>query len=66
MIDWLKIQMDKLRAEASRGAVSSATVFALTDPIMDRIARYQNPQLHACCGHASDGPHNDSCPIFPV
>lgn len=37
--EWLKSQMDKLRAEASRGAVPSATVFSLTDPVMDRIAR---------------------------
>jgi len=37
--EWLKSQMDKLRAEASRGAVPSATIFNLTDPIMDRIAR---------------------------
>lgn len=38
-LEWLKSQMNKLRAEASRGAVPSATVFNLTDPIMDSIAR---------------------------
>lgn len=36
---WLKSQIDKLRAEASRGSVSSAVVFTMTDPIMDRIAQ---------------------------
>lgn len=44
--EWLKSQMDKLRAEASRGAVPSATVFNLTDPIMDRIARKPHDANH--------------------
>lgn len=35
---WLKSQIDKLRAEASRGPVPGIAVFALTDPIMDRLA----------------------------
>lgn len=36
---FLKSQMDKLRAEASRGPVQSSIVFDLTNPIMDMIGR---------------------------
>lgn len=35
----LKSGLDKLRAEASRGSVSSSRVFSLTDPLMDLLAR---------------------------
>ena len=35
----LRAQMNSLRAAASRGSVSSAQVFKLTDPVMDMITR---------------------------
>ncbi len=35
----LKRGLDKLRAEASRRPVSSREIFAMTDPLMDIIAR---------------------------
>ena len=41
--EWLKSQIDKIRAEASRGAVPPSISFNLTDPIMDRIARGKEP-----------------------
>jgi hypothetical protein len=65
-IKWLKVQMDKLRSEASRGPVPSSVIFTLTDPIMDKISAWEYPRYHACCGYSSDGPHNDSCPIIPA
>lgn len=63
-INWLKSQMDKLRAEASRGPVSSTMVFALTDPVMDRIAHEENPRFHSCCGFPADGQHNSGCTFY--
>lgn len=62
--EWLKSQMDKLRAEASRGSVPGSVVFALTDPIMDKIAREQNPTHHQCCGYPIGGSHNASCVFY--
>ncbi len=59
--EWLKSKMDKLRSEASRGPVPGSVVFALTDPIMDKITREQNPKHHPCCGCPADGLHNPSC-----
>lgn len=38
-LNWLKAQVDQLRASASRGPVSGAEIFTFTDPIMDRIAK---------------------------
>jgi hypothetical protein len=35
----LKRGLDNLRARASRGGITSAEVFSLTDPLMDRLAR---------------------------
>lgn len=60
----MKAQLDKLRAEASRGPVPSSVVFALTDPLMDAIARDQQPEFHPCCGYPSDGEHNTSCALY--
>ena len=45
-VKWLKVQMDKLRAEASRGGISSSTVFSMTDPVMDMIARNEEDDGH--------------------
>ena len=38
-LNYLRAQMNSLRAAASRGSVSSAQVFTLTDPVMDMITR---------------------------
>ena len=38
-LNYLRAQMNSLRAAASRGLVSSAQVFTLTDPVMDMITR---------------------------
>ena len=62
--DQVKVAMDKLRAEASRGPVSSALVFALTDPIMDAIAREAAPKFWPCCGYPYGGEHNSSCSLY--
>lgn len=37
--DQLKRGLDALRARASRGRITSAEVFSLTDPLMDILAR---------------------------
>lgn len=64
--EWLRAQVNKLRAEASRGAVPSSVVFALTDPIMDTIERDADPSFYPCCGFQSDGSHNASCTFYDI
>lgn len=62
--EWLRAQINKLRSEASRGAVSSAVVFALTDPIMDSLERAREQKFYPCCGFRTGGAHNSSCTFY--
>lgn len=54
--DQLKRGLDALRARASRGGITAAEVFSLTDPLMDILARNALDREQNCPGHvASDG-----------
>ncbi len=39
-LNYLRAQINSLRAAASRGSVSSGQIFTLTDPVMDMITRW--------------------------
>lgn len=60
----IKALVDKLRAEASRGPLSSREIFSLTDPIMDVLARADRaaPEGRVRVANRSDGGFSDPTP----
>lgn len=58
--DQLKRGLDNLRARASRGGVTSAEVFTLTDPLMDILARATRADTLAALRSLIEEPTNDA------
>lgn len=62
LIETLERGLNKLRAEASRGQVTSREVFNLTDPLMDALARALSAQGEAAQPAAEGWQDADTAP----